>query len=254
MKRFVASLLVVSAMAGVANAQTNGMMCPGVQFQHVCTFLQPANEPGGDKVTMLVSEDAVVQLMLDTPTTVRMLTFDAIINQFEGDNVTPTQAFEVSALQGFNPGGNMEFQGWGDIVVPGFAADDNLQYLADTTELPLDANSGLPGGLTYVMGEITLHGLVENSVEGGQIRFHSPGGIGGDFGQVPAHLGSPGGFQNIGGDFADVSVFHSVGGDSRFNNFFGTPYQTFGVNVEIPEPASLSLLALGGFAALRRRR
>jgi hypothetical protein len=258
MKRTVFGLLVVAAVADIAAA----LPCPGPPGPHVCTYLQPQNLPGGNKVIMTLGEidTAVVQLMLDIPSGTTMLTFDAIINQYQGDLDTPSTDFQITGLNGMNPPGTMDFIGWGSIDdggLPAMAHNDSLQYLADTTQLPLDMNSGTRGPITLVMGEITLQGLTENTLNGGVLRFYSPGGLGDDQGN-PADLKAPGGFRLLGPTggwrFGDVILYHSVGGDPRITNFWGVPYTSFGVNVLVPEPASMSLLALGGLALIRRRR
>lgn len=255
MKRTLFGLLVVLAVVDLAQA----LPCPGPPGPHVCTYLQPQGNPGGDKVTMLVNETRVVELVLDIPAGTTMLTFDAIINQFQGDSQTPSLDFNVTDLNGIDPPGTMDFIGWGAIeaVLPAPAIGDQLQYLADTTQLPLNENSGTRGPITLVMGEITLGCKTDNTLTGGMLRFYSPGGLGDIDGNAP-DLKSPGGFRlrQVAGvwQFADVIVYHSVGGDERVTNFWGATYTRFGVNCQIPEPASMSLLALGGLALVRRRR
>jgi hypothetical protein len=253
MKRILPCIMAILAVASVAQA----LPCPGVGFAHVCTYMQPAGMPGGNKVTMLISETAVVELVLDIPAGTTMLTYDAIINQYRKGNLDEYDtSFEIASLQGFDPPGTMNFIGTGDITPPAFAHNDDLQWLFDTTDLPLDANDGTRGPITLVMGAMTLHGLADNTLDPAALRFYSPGGLGGPGGDPPVDLKSPGGFQlrfqQGQWRFADVAVWQSVGGDPRFSNFFGVPYIQMSVNVQIPEPASLGLLAVGGLAALRR--
>jgi hypothetical protein len=257
MKRALLGLLALTAMGNVVEA----LPCPGPPGAHVCTYLQPQGDPGGNKVNMLIGETRVVDLVLDIPAGTTMLTFDAIINQWQGDFATPSADFEVVGLTDLDLPGDprTNFAGWGAIdnaPLPAFAHNDSLQYLFDST-VPLDANSGIRGAATIVLGQITLRGLADNTLNGGVLGFYSPGGIGDDQGN-PADLKSPGGFRLLGPTggwrFGDVFVYHSVGGNPAITNAWGVPYTAFGVNLQIPEPASLSLLAVGGLAMIRRRR
>jgi hypothetical protein len=261
-------MLLLLAVASTASAQ-NTCNSP---FPGVCTWLQPAGgAPGDNKITVTISETATVNLMLDIPLGTTLLTFDAIINQVQEDFSSPSVAFNIVELNAFDPPGTMNFVTWGGICggdascvgdLPGMAHNDQLQYLVDTNP-PLNAQSGTSGPITLVMGEIVIHGK-EKTEEGfpHALRFYSPGGIGGDFGQTPANGKAPGGFKlgrnadTQAWEFQDVPVFHGVGGDPRFRNFFGVPYVPFLVNVQnaTPEPSVLSLLLLGGLAAIRRRK
>ena len=235
MKRYVICSLAVMLFAGAANAQVDNLT------------LWLADKADGDSHLVIegVSNTGVVQLWMEVPA----FATDGSGNPFVLVNV---DAILLAYDSAFGKDLDFEVSGFNDIVIPdsllqrttrgpiegdlphGFI--DDYQYVGEDANFPLGGQSGLTGPRTVLLDELILHCIHAPSVD--TVYFGFPPANPGGFEMLFQPLPPPG--QWIISGLAVVDLL---------NGTFGNPFYV----ENIPEPATLSLLLLGGLAAFRRR-
>ena len=260
MKRALISSLCVMLFAGVAFGQgTNLIWLEG--------------DSGGNTVTVPISGTAVIEIWFKYEAADeggyinRMIGLDAQLrhNKFgtgsatwDAQNGVDFEATELWHQGTFGTlpkplGAGFNHGGMSDGVLPGaevYAGNlnkdpvgEDFQWAAGSVG-PFDADSGLAGSTTSWFGDqIVIHGLVQNWDE---ILLTG----------TPDTLNFPKKTTTFGPGFTD-NVYYggawSVLVDVKSNQGVGAFGNRLYVRVT-PEPTSLALLAIGGLAALRRRR
>jgi hypothetical protein len=242
MKRFAICALGVMVLAGMASAQDATVW---LQWQ--------GNTPEDTLKCLTMSETAVIQVWMEivddgNPYT-RLVNIDTIL---ASDNLGAEAwpHYQVTAFNDFGPWGGFGRQDPRGFFTnppdPNMPLNLNYQFVGGDVTMPY--NGIAPG--VYLMDEIVIHGTDDtqplpcppcDTAAADRILFaagaQAPGGF--------VWYGTPsyGYFQS-----AVISVLTGV-------NKFGTASDLpLNLCVIVPEPASLSLLALGGLAAIRRRR
>ena len=234
MKRFVICALAILAPAGMASAQD------------VTLWVQPV---GGGNVICLedISDTAVVQLWVDVhiPPGGQLVAMDAILTEY-GDCI------DVLGFIDHGPWGSFGRRDpRGLITVPGGNLNQ-YQFLGLDENQPWTIWDGMTGsGLSpgvHLLDEIIIH-AIERTQDGpcpppdyetcNQIMFSFTAAPGG-FKVYPSYYTT--------GHYYDISVAFGTG-----RNLKGTADDLPLYVCVTPEPASLSLLLLGGLAAFRRR-
>ena len=233
MKRFVICALALLVTAGVANAQTDATL-----------WLQPAG--GGDEMCVTVSETAVIELWIDV--TVQgglgggvLTAIDTILTHYGGN-------FDVQGFIDHGPWGTFgRLDPRGLITVPG--GDLNwYQFLANDENQPWHAGSGLSAG-AHLLDEIIIHGLTPT-----QAPPCPPVNRGTADTVMFSFTASPTGFKVYPSYYTTFHYYDISVGFGTGQNLKGTIDDLpLYVAVVVPEPASLSLLLLGGLAVFRRR-
>ena len=228
MKRLIICSLAVLLFASAANAQ------------NLTLWLEDKADGDSHLVINGVSNTGVVQLWMEVPDAMILVNVDAILLGYDaafGKNLS----FEVA---GFN-----------DIVIPdsllqrttrgpiegdlphGFI--DDYQYVGEDANFPLGGMSGLTGPRTVLLDEIILHCTALNEGAPDWILFGFPPANPGGFEMLFQPLPPPGTWVISGLAVVDL-----------LNGTFSNPFLVENI---VPEPATLSLLLLGGLAAFRRR-
>jgi hypothetical protein len=242
MKRFAICALAVLAMAGAAHAQT---------YNAGTLWIQPVG--GGDEMCVVVSETAVIQLWVEVQTPgYNLVAMDAILAAYAAADYVPgvpgNQNFDVQGFNDYGPWGTFGRRDpRGLITVPG--GDINqYQFLGLDENQPWNAQTGLAPGIK-LLDEIIIHGLnPTQDLPCPPVDRNTADVV------MFSATASPGGFVVFPATFTTGHYY-----DASFN--FGTGANAKGtasdsplyVAVVVPEPASLSLLLLGGLAAFRRR-
>jgi hypothetical protein len=230
MKRFAICAFAVLAMAGAAHAQ----------YAAGTLWIQPVG--GGDEMCVGVSETAIIQLWIDVnvPSGGNLSAVDAILVHYGS-------AFDVEGFNDYGPWGTFGRTGpRGLITVPGGDLNQ-YQFLANDENQPWTSQSGLAPGQT-LLDEIIIHGLTET-----QAPPCPPVDRGTADVVMFSQTAPPGGFVIFPASFSTGHYY-----DASFT--FGTGANAKGTTSDlplyvavVPEPASLSLLLLGGLAVFRRR-
>ncbi len=254
MKRILICALGVMVLAGVASAAP-----PSVKV-----WITPA--PGSHYVasnhlSLLPSETAVIQLWIEVTSAAgyRLLDFQAIT-----DSAFATETFDHFEVVGFNDQ-NPDGAGPFDRVDPRGLLDDGTPDDPDGLDgyqivyyggvgvpaFPFTSEDGLsPASGTYLLDEIIIHGVNDtelvapNTATADKVTFRVLGGV------------QPSGYA-IYTPFGTSSTYYDAVVTMQTGSPGGKGFPALNplyVSVVFPEPASLSLLALGGLAALRRRR
>ena len=248
MKRFAICALGVMVLAGMASAQDATVW---LQWQ--------GNTPEDTAKCLPISDTAVIQLWMEVhddgnPYT-RLVNVDAIL---ASDNLAGGYPhYEVTAFNDFGPwggfgrqdpmgGGRGFFSNPPDPTMP---LDLNYQFIGGDVTMPY---TGIVPGV-YLMDEIVIHGTAwTQDIE---VNPCPPCDIAtADRILFAAGVQAPGGVRWYGtpsyGYYQTATIAMATGW-----NKFGTANDlALNLCVIVPEPASLSLLALGGLAAIRRRR
>lgn len=246
MKKALAMLVVVGLMAGTANAATLWM-----QF-----------EGGGNVATLAPSESINVEIWVD------LLAGDALSTVYY-TNWPYDGAENPGAMDEPNPypngveglvqtGLTAVAAGWNSQPVNGVlgaVGGDGLQQVAFGT------TSNFLGGGSFLIGIQTIHqNEITNALStdfNGSLEYDFyPIMFGGDPGTpVSALLNSTGGSftfaPNYAGGYANYYTWGQ--GSAAANSVYGGTVDNPLMVYCIPEPASLSLLALGALAVIRRR-
>jgi hypothetical protein len=240
MKRFAICALGVMVLAGIASAQDATVW---LQWQ--------GSTPETTMKSLDVSDTAVIQIWMEVhddgnPYT-RLVNVDAIL---ASDNLGGGYPhYDVVAFNDFGPWGGFGRQDprgfFSNPPDPNMPLNLNYQFIGGDVSMPYD---GIVAG-TYLLDEIVVHGTTQTQV-GPCPPCDLPNADRILFGALAQ---APGGFlwygtPSSGGETA-ASILALTG-----VNKFGTGNDLPLHLVVTPEPASLSLLALGGFAAIRRRR
>ena len=234
-------------LAGVANAQ------------NLTVWLEPADDPGGNYIEMLPSETAVINLMMTVPAGMQLVNVDAMLLHYDyayGKDVS----FEIVDFSDHGPyGEDLDHPGddafgrttrgkSGGVPIeellpwPGV---EGYQYVGEDANLnPVpniwDGYSGVFGPGTYILDDIVIH-CTGPSLDGlpDMIFFgfgdQAPAAVEVLFAPAPP----PGQWYS-----SDVSVV-----DLGIGATWDDPL----LIMNVPEPATLGLLLLGGLAAFRRR-
>ncbi len=227
MKRFLACALSVAMLSSVAMAQT--------------VSLSDAADGDGVVDIAVPGGTGTVNLWLNAPVGLSIMGMDAILVGY--DNAFGlAENFEVSGfIDAPLLAGKMQRTGRGAVAgaLPGNV--DGYQYVGDDLNFPADANSGYAGtGLDVLLDSIIMTGLAETVLGPDYLYF--------SFAAAPQYF--------------DVALVDppgppppawSIGGPFAFGQGTGDGLSPLEINIA-PEPASLALLAIGGFAAIRRRR
>lgn len=230
MKRFLVCALGVALLAMPAAAQDATVWLQGTD--------------GGNKVDVLVSQTAVVQLWVTIAGGSTMIGIDAITRGYDsafGKNIN----FEVAGFNDQVNPGLMQRVSRGDVVndLPNGNPDD-YQYVGDDSNFPLSSSSGTAGPATFLLDEIIIHGIDNPANPTGLPSSDLLG-----FGLGAA---APGGFALTLTGFP-VQTWQAL--DATVATGTGSlPGNPLTVNVDVPEPATLGMLMIGGLAAIRRRR
>ena len=248
MKRFVICALGVMVLAGMASAQDATVW---LQWQ--------GNAPEDVDKCLLVSDTAVVQIWMEVhddgnPYT-RLINVDTILDAYSlsTNGMGTYPHYDVVAFNDFGPWGEFGRQDPRGFFTnppdPNMDLTLNYQFIGGDVVMPF--NGIVPG--MYLLDEIVIHGtsetqdiLVEpcppcNTAAADKILF--AGGA-----------QAPGGFIWYGTPSYGYYMSANIGVATGLNKFGTASDLPLNLCVVIPEPASLSLLALGGLAAIRRRR
>jgi len=239
MKRFLACALSVAMLSSAASAQD------------MTVWLADAAD-GDGIVDTTVGGNATIQLWMNVTAGTSIVSFDTILRGYDNGFASTNVSFDVTGFVGHTlPDGIMQRLTRGDAETfvnnTGAANIRDYQYVGDDLNFPLNANSGMLGSGTDILyDEIIITGTADNTTAGfDHVMYGLPSA-----GQAPgvdllvfSPFPPPGGWGILAG-----TVGMGTGSSSTFN--------TLHVNVgpAVPEPASLALLAIGGFAAIRRRR
>ena len=239
MKRFVICGLAVMLFAGVAHAQVTNL-----------TLWMENADPLGDPnhIEMAPSETAVIDLWMMVPAGMILVNVDSILVSYDagfGKNVN----FSIVDFSDHNPP-DPAYPLFGrttrgavagvplEELLPHQGMDD-YQYVGEDANFPLTGQSGLVGdGVTPILlDNIVIHCDGETVLGPDLVLFGFAGG--------PA---PPGGFEMTYNPITGWGISQLALVDV-LNGTFGNPF----LITNIPEPATLSLLLLGGLAAFRRR-
>ena len=238
MKRFVICGLAVMLLAGVANAQ------------NLTLWLADAADGDGHIIMDAPSDTAIMQLWMEIPAGMQLVNVDAILTAYDaayGKDI----CFDVQGFIDHGPWGEdpahalpdaMGRKTRGDIVVPQGLLDD-YQFVAEDANFEGDppedmtAWSGVFGPDVILLDEIILHCICENTGSPDLVLFGFAGG--------PA---PPGGFEVVWNPITGWGI-SQLGVVDVLNGTFANPFLV----ENFPEPATLSLLLLGGLVAFRRR-
>ena len=235
MKRFAICALALLVTAGVANAQDATL------------WIQPVG--GGDEICLEVSETAVIQLWVDVhiPPGGNLVAMDAILVHYGGN-------FDVSGFIDHGPWGSFGRRDPRGLITLPNGNLNQYQFLGLDENQPWQVGDGSVGGSglgsgVHLLDEIIIHGLTPTQdppcppvdhLTADQVMFSFTAAPGG-FKVYPSYYTT--------GHYYDISVAFGTG-----TNLKGTATDLpLYVAVVVPEPASLSLLLLGGLAAFRRR-
>lgn len=238
MKRVLICALAVALFAMPAMAQK-----PAVEV-----WLQGTD--GSDKITVGVSETAVIQLWMSVGAGYPLVNVDALLETYDGLFNAGAEHFDV---YGFNDIAitNSQLQrktrGSAEPASPGAPSDlDGATFYQYVGEDPTAFNGtdGILGPRTVLLDEIIIHGVADNTVAGDN--------DGADWVVFNFTTAPPDGF------FMNRVTFPPPGSWSivqhqAVTQGTGNTGAPLLINVT-PEPASLGLLLIGGLAALRRRR
>jgi opacity protein-like surface antigen len=236
MKRFAICALSVMVLAGVASAQDAQV------------WIQPVG--GGNSMCVGVSDTAVIQVWMEVYSIAyggRMQNVDTILDAV--NQVDAGLHFDVVA---FNDVDYTGYAGtWGRTDPRGFFSNPpdpnmdlslNYQYVGEDLNSPWTASSGLGPG-TYLLDEIVIHGTDPtqeppcppcDTTTADKVLFGAGAQTPGGFKVYPGYAG-----------YYTATVTMGTGNSGKIS-------QPLFICVT-PEPASLSLLVLGGLAAFRRR-
>ena len=211
-------------LAGAANAQN-------------LTLWLENGDPTGDPNHIVmdgVSDTAVIQLWMTVPASMRLVNVDAILLSYDeafGKDVD----FEVVGFNDFGPWGPFGRTTRGGPWGPGV---DGYQYVGEDANFPMGGESGMHFDVDtdILLDEIIIHCIHAPSVD--TVYFGFPPANPGGFELLFQQLPPPGTWVIAGLPVVDL-----------LNGTFSNPF----IVENVPEPATLSLLLLGGLAAFRRR-
>jgi hypothetical protein len=214
------------------------MLFAGVaSAQNLTLWLADAEDGDTNIVMDGPSDTAVLQLWMRVPASMRLVNVDAILLNYDaafGKEVS----FEV---QGFiDPPPPSPLFGITTRGAGGGPGVDGYQYVGEDANFPLDGTSGVHFDVDtdVLLDEIILHCTGVNEGAPDLIYFGFPPANPGGFQLVFQPLPPPGAW-----------VITQLTQVDLLNGTFDSP-----ITVEnLPEPATLGLLLLGGPAALRRR-
>lgn len=227
MKRFLICSLAVMLFAGAASAQ------------NLTLWLADAEDGDTNIVMDGPSDTAVLQLWMMVPASMRLVNVDAILLAYDAA-FTKDLSFDVEGFIDAPPPSDMfGLTTRGPIATPGGFLDD-YQYVGEDANFPLGGASGVHFDVDtpVLLDEIILHCTGVNEGAPDLIYFGFPPANPGGFELLFQPLPPPGSWIISGLAVVDL-----------LNGTFSNP-----ITVEnLPEPATLGLLLLGGLAAFRRR-
>jgi len=232
MKRFAICALAVLAMGGVAQAQDAHL------------WIQPVS--GGNEMCLTVSETAVIQLWVNVYAG-NLVAMDSILVHYDAAG-NPGAAFTVEGFNDQGPWGTFGRRDPRGLITLPNGNLNQYQFLGLDENQPWTMLSGLAPGI-HLLDEIIIHGRIPT-----QEPPCPPVDIGTADKVLFSFLAPPGGFKvypsyYTTGHYYDATFTFGTGANAK-----GTANDLpIYVGVVVPEPASLSLLLLGGLAAFRRR-
>jgi hypothetical protein len=232
MKRVLICALAVAIFAMPSLAQK-----PDIQV-----WLQAVG--GSDKITVGVSETAVIQLWADIGSGNNVVNIDALLQTYLNDFTPNVASFDVWGFNDIvitNSQMQRKTRGSAEPASPGAPSlldgPTFYQYVGEDPTATAGTD-GIAGPRSVLLDEIIIHGVADNSGTGPDFVIFEQGAAKPDAFYMDL-VGFPPSWQAI----QHASVTQGTGAGT-------SPLL---VNVT-PEPASLGLLLVGGLAALRRRR
>jgi len=241
MKRFVMCALAVLVTAGVVNAQPYDAKL----------WIQPVG--GGEEMCLGVSETAVIQLWIDVyiPPGGQLVAMDAILVHYASDWTSPGQAFTVEGFNDQGPWGTFGRRDPRGLITLPNGNLNQYQFLGLDENQPWvlydgSVGSGLHPGM-HLLDEIIIHGRVPTQPDCNEPCDRALADK-----VLFSFLAPPGGFKVYPSYYTTGHYYDATFTFGTGRNLKGTA-NDMPLFVCVPEPASLSLLLLGGLAAYRRR-
>lgn len=213
-----------------------------------CIMILPADRAGGEQNALASRSQGEEKIMVGLPFRAGIASVLALLVFTCSSHAVPVSYDEASngdlshsdplALLTFDVGANTISGNFGRVGAPSTTDADSFAFI-------------VPVGMTVIGGDVTLVDAVGN-IEFGEWVIRTGTLIHTGTTQAVLHADSPGSapIPVLSAGSYNVSM-------SAFNGIGGTPYTAnyiFTFNVDVPEPASLSLLAMGALALCRRAR